>query len=237
MEVNTVNEKIEVTIEPDDREFMAVAEERLKKLTRDEKELIKSIIEKNLQFCEATSSTKYVTSNIRTGLKVIIGSEATNLLFSILINPGFVKTVLDTLIKEGILSESSSKFISELSAEYGGIIHSMVRTLDKPDEWNGLNSNVLISDDDLGLQIEIYRRDGEILRFTSNVEESVPLSMFFIDNALNAVKKIDKEKILKFNETELDDLQKKIAELKEFYGTVKSEIEKTEQKEQASLTN
>jgi molecular chaperone GrpE (heat shock protein) len=67
------------------------------------------------------------------------------------------------------------------------------------------------------------------------VQDTVAFSMHFIDKALNAVKKIDKEKILIFNEAEIDDMQKKIAELKEYYITVKSEIENIEQKEQTSI--
>ncbi|MDO9096847.1 MAG: hypothetical protein Q7U60_01815, partial [Candidatus Methanoperedens sp.] len=237
LDIKTINGKSEVIIGPEDREFITNVNERLKRLTRDEKELIKSIIEKNLRYCETNRSTPYITYAIYSGLADILDSNAANFISNCLINHHHNKTIFDTLIKEGLISEITSKFILELGAEYGGALLSIKTSIDDPYEWGGMGSDILVSENVIKLQSRIYLTGGEVLRFTSEVKHVPIFSMHFIDNALNAVKKIDKEKILEFNEIELDDLEKKVAELKELYRTVKSEIEKTEPKEPTSPTS
>lgn len=237
MDVKTINGKDEVIIGPEEREIISAVGERLQKLTRDEKVLIKSVIEKNLYYNRSNLSTPYINHAIQTGLSQILDSRAATFLYNSMVNHHHNKTVFNALVKEGLINENISKFIFELGAEYGGALYQINLTMGDPYEWGSLDSDILVSENALKLQSKIYLMNGEVLRFTANVNQIPIFSMHFIENALNAIKKIDKENILQFDETELDNLEKKVAELKEFYRTVKSEIEKNEPKKQTSPTS
>ncbi len=135
-----------------------------------------------------------------------------------------------------MISENTSEFIFELAAKYGGSLHTVMLNIERPQEWNRLNSDVLISGSFIKLQSKIFRSDGEVFQFTSSIENMITFIEHFMRRTLETIKTIDKEKILELDEDKIDSIKKQIDEMKEFHESVKLEIEDFEKNEE-TLTN
>ena len=123
-----------------------------------------------------------------------------------------------------------------MAAKYGGSLHTVMLNIERPQEWNRLNSDVLISGSFIKLQSKIFRSDGEVFQFTSSIENMITFIEHFMRRTLETIKTIDKEKILELDEDKIDSIKKQIDEMKEFHESVKLEIEDFEKNEE-TLTN
>lgn len=229
--------KSEVIIDPEDREIISAADEKLKDLSSDEKEHINSIIENNLSHCNVIHPNPNVPTSIGKALEILLNSSAAVLLLNVISNPKHIKVTLDKLKEESLISENSSEFILELTAKYGEALHTLLLNIERPYDWARLNSDPLISGGILKLQSKIWRNDAEVFQFTSSLEDAVIIADHFVRKTLDAINATDKERILDLDKDRLDELEKRVAELKQLYESVKLEIEKVERKEELTTTN
>lgn len=229
MEVKVKNEEEEFLIDPEDRDIIRTAEEKLHRLAQHDKELIESIFEHNIAFCDANHPNPLIPSSIGRSLETILNSQAATFLLTVMVNPQHIRITLDGLIKEKLISENTSQFILELTVKYGDALHTIILNTERPHDWIRLSSDVLISNGIIKLQSQIFRADGEVFKFTSKPEEIITFVEHFMRRTLETIKTMDKEMILELDETRIDSIQKQIDDLKDFHKSVKQEVEEFEQ--------
>ena len=234
MKIKVKEEETEFIIYPEDRDAISVANKDLEGLTDDKKELVKSIIAHNLSYCDVTHPHPHLLSSIGKSLEILLSPHAAVVLLNIISNPQHIKSTLDKLEDEELISEKTSKFILELSAKYGVALNTILFNVNRPNDWIRITSDALIADDSIKLHSKIWRGDGEVFQFNALLVDSVILAEHFIRRTIEIIKTVDKEKVLDLNETQIDRLEKQVAELKELYKSVKSEIEKLERPEETT---
>ena len=228
MKIDTKEEGPEVIIDPEDREIISAASKQFESLKNNEIELIESIIELNLSHCDMTHPDPNILKSIGTGLEIILNPQYAVVLLNLISNPTHVKITAEKLISESLIGEKTYNHILNLSAKYGNKLHTILLNIERPNDWLRITSHTLIADD-LKLHSKLWRMDGEIFQFNVPINDSIILAEHFIRKTLEAIRLIDKERILEFNEDQIYKLEKQVNELKEFYESVKSEIEEIEQ--------
>jgi len=221
----------ELIIEPEERKIISAADEKIKRLSSDDKELIESIINNKLNHCDLTHPNPFLPTSIGKSLEIILGPSAATVLLHIIINPIHIKITLDKLKEEGLLTENTIKFIFELAAKYGDALHTLMLNVERPHDWIRLTSNPVILENIPKLQSKIWRADGEVFQFTSTLEDTIIFAEHFIRKISETINSTDKERVLDLDKAWLDELEKSATELKELYESVKSEIEKIEHSE------
>lgn len=230
MKVDTKKEKPEIIIDPEDRDIISAADEKLNKLTPAEKELVESIIEKNLNYSDITNPNPQLPTSIGKALENLLSPQAATVLLSIIINPQHIDITLNELKAEELISENTSNFILELTAKYGEAMHTLMLNIERPHDWIRLKSDVLIADNILKLNSKMWRADGEVFQFTSSLQDIFTLVDHFMRRTLETIETIDKERVLELDETMINKLEKHVVELKELHESVKREIEIIERK-------
>lgn len=236
MKVKVKKDEEEILIDPEDRDIINAAEGKLSRLNQHEKNLIESILEHNILYCDVNRPHPQFPLSIGKAFETVLNPQTAAFLLNIIINPQHIKITLDELKNEDLISENTSKFIFELAAKYGEALHTVMLNLERPQDWNRLNSDVLISGSIIKLQSKIFRADGEVFQFTSSIEDIITFIEHFMRRTLETIKTIDKEKILELDEDRIDSIKKQIDEMKEFHESVKLEIEGFE-KNTETLTN
>jgi hypothetical protein len=227
LKIHVKKEESEVIIDPEDREIISATNKQLESLKNDEIELIESIIELNLSQCDMTHPDPNILKSIGTGLGFILNPHYAVVLLNLISNPDHIKITADKLISESLIGENTYNSILNLSAKYGNKLHTILLNIERPDDWLRITSHVLITDD-LKLHSKLWRMDGEVFQFNVPINDSIVLAEHFIRKTLEAIRLIDKERILEFNEDQIDKLEKQINEFKELYESVKSDIEEIE---------
>jgi len=234
MKIKEKGEETEFIIYPEDRDKISAANKDLEGLTDDKKELVKSIIAHNLSYCDVTHPHLHLLSSIGKSLEILLSPRAAVVLLKLISNPQHIKSTLDKLEDEELISKKTSKFILELAAKYGAALNTVLFNINRSNDWIRITSDALIADDSIKLHSKIWRGDGEVFQFNAILSDSVILAEHFIHRTLEIIKMIDKEKVLGLDEARIDKLEKQVAELKELYDSVKSEIEKLERPEETT---
>lgn len=227
MKIKIKKEEQEVIIEPEDRTIISSADEKLNKLTQDDKELIESIIERNLNYCNLTNPNPFLPSSISKSLETVLNHQAAaNFLLEIISNPKHIKIIIEKLKKEGLIGENASKFIFKLSSKYGEPLRTLILNIERPHDWIGIVSEPFISGTTPKLRSRIWRADGEMFQFTSTLEDGIIFTLHIVKNISDTINRTDKERILDLDKYWIDELEKNAGELKKLYESVKSDIEK-----------
>lgn len=237
MKVKVKKEEEQIIFDSEERSIITAAEENFRRLSQHEKILIESILENNIKYCDINNPNPQFPSLIGKAFETALNPQAAAFLLNLIINPQHIKINLDDLTKEGLISENTSKFISELAAKYGESLHTIMINLERPHDWIRLQSDVLISGTIIKLQSKIFRADGDVFQFTSNLEDSITFIEHFMRRTLETIKTMDKEKILELDEVKIDSIEKQIDDFKIFHQSVKQEIEEFEHTEEIPINN
>lgn len=208
----------EIEMNDIEREMMRVADDMLRNLEYNKKELMKSIIENNLINLEKGRPDPNLLIIIGKNIASLTNSQTVNFLFLIASNPLHATTILDKLEKDHIISEDTSKFVFEIAAKYGIFLNTLSIRIERPYDWIRIESNVLIINNSiLKLRSEIRRADGSILQFTSSLDGVITITGHFIHKINDMINIADKKELSMLDKNRFDVLAEMVTESKELY--------------------
>ena len=77
-----VKKEEEILIDPEDRDLISTAEEKLSRLNQSEKDLIKSILEHNIQYCDLNRPHPQFPSSIGKAFETVLNPQAATFLLN-----------------------------------------------------------------------------------------------------------------------------------------------------------
>lgn len=224
----------EVIIDPEERDIIIAANKELDKLDSKKMEFIESTLDHKISNCDLYKPDSNFPTTLGTSLGIILSPESTTLLLNLIPNPNTLKLTISKMKEEKLISDKTSEFISQLTMKYGTDLNSILLNLERPYDWQRISSQTLVGNHPK-IQSRIWRTDGEVFDFNVLLTDSVIITEHIIRKTLDAIELIDKEIILDFDEGKIEELEKRVSELKELRKSVEFEIEKIE--ETASKTD
>ena len=225
MRIKREGDKVEVLIDPEERESIRIANKNLKDLVREHREqIIGSIIEFNL--VSANYKLKQdIMDSIGASLGALIGSETAVFLLNILVNPNTAKIILNKLKEDDLIAINVSTFILELSAKYAATINANFFANEFPNDWLKIISSELIDANGMKLQSRICKRNGEVFEFNLPIKDSAIFADHFIRRSLETLRRIDKEAVLNIDTDGIETLKGHVDELLTLAEEVKTNVE------------
>lgn len=229
----SVQEK-ENIIEIEEKEIIIEANNELNKLNHKDKEFIDSVLAHKINNCDISNPDIEFPTQIGTTISTFLSENTTTFLLNLISNPNNIKTTLYNLKEEKLISNQTADFVLKLTVKYGTDFTTVLRKIERPHNWLSISSETLIGDVPR-LQSNICRIDGTCFNFDLLLTDSVVITEHIIRKTLTAIDQIGDDVILNFDEDKINELEKRVRELKELYESIKPKIDSQEQTEETTI--
>ncbi|PAV14419.1 hypothetical protein ASJ81_13920 [Methanosarcina spelaei] len=230
MKVITKGNKKECVIDPEERDLIITANKELDMLDPSKRELIKSIIDYKLSSSlNVLGPDPLFKSVLGNSLKALLSNQSATFLLIILQHYDNLNIVLNKLDEEKLITKKTYDFVFELSAKYGSTLEDIIRFKEDPCHWASYSiSPIVISKENIQLQLRVHKMDHQIIQFNFDLEDSIRLSSSFLEEAIETIELIDKELILSFDLKKIEQLEKLTAKMKDLFNSVESDSKQPE---------